>query len=324
MSTTNPLVAATDFSDLAGHAGHRAALLAQRTGATLTLVHVVNQSILARLQHLLGSSGQTEERQRLRDEAFRMLEQQSEELVTRAGVPHSLTLHLSVALGSVHDELIASCEGAALLVVGAHGDNPMRDALLGSTAERLLRDATCPVLLVRRAVRGPYRQVLIPADFSPASAAAFALVECFAPSASITLINPFDGPFEGELQLAEVSGDDIRIRREAAHQEALTELASHAKHRGVRIPSIVERQLPVPLILQAQRSRKADLIVIGDQGPSQVEEFLLGSVARRVLAEARCDVMIATGRSPLLSHNSLLQPGDSLDRPPPRGVREAA
>ena len=51
------------------------------------------------------------------------------------------------------------------------------------------------------------------------------------------------------------------------------------------------------LILEAEKSRDADLIVIGRQGRSMVADTLLGSVARRVLADAQCDVLVATGRS---------------------------
>jgi len=42
--------------------------------------------------------------------------------------------------------------------------------LLGATAERLLRRAQCPVLVVRQSTAQPYQRVLLPVDFSPWSA----------------------------------------------------------------------------------------------------------------------------------------------------------
>lgn len=295
MKPSKYVVAATDFSECAGYATQRAALLAQQMEATLTLLHVVNRSFLAGLQDLFGVPGQAE--QALTEDATRRLGEQAQSLAGKPGVTPALTLHSKVALGNVHNELLASCSAAELLVLGAQGDSPVRDLLIGSTAERLLRYATCPVLVVRRPVSGPYRRVLVPADFSPASAAAFDLVERFASGAAVTVVHAFDVLYEGKLRFAGVSEDAIREHRQRAHREALARLAAFdAKGNATRLPPIVERQHPVRLILDAEESRNADLIVIGRQGQSQVEEFLLGSVARRVLADARCDVLVATDR----------------------------
>jgi len=183
-------------------------------------------------------------------------------------------------------------------VLGAHGENPLHDLLLGSTAERLLRFASCPVLVVRRAPRGAYRRVLLPVDFSPASEVALDLAARFAPGAGVTLVHAFDVPFESKLRFAGVSEDAVQAHRERARREAHARLAALAQPgSGPALPAIIEREHPVRLILEAETSRNADLIVIGRQGQSMVEEFLLGSVARRVLADANCDVLVATSRA---------------------------
>jgi nucleotide-binding universal stress UspA family protein len=296
MTTPMTVVAATDFSECAGHAAHRAALLATQLRTALTLLHVVNRSFLATLQDLFASHEQAV--QGLTGNATQMLEEQAVDLQARIDAGGAPTLLPKVMLGNTHDELLASGSTAALMVLGAHGDNPLRDLLFGSTAERLLRHASCPVLMVRRAPQGPYRRVLVPSDFSPASGAAFDLVERFAPGAAVTVVHAFDVPFEGKLRFAGVPERAIQAHRERAHREALARLATlEPNGSGTRLPAIVERQHPVRLILEAEKSREADLIVIGRQGQSMVEEALLGSVARRVLADAQCDVLVATGRS---------------------------
>lgn len=295
MTKPDTVVAATDFSDCARHAAHRAALLAAQLGAALTLLHVVNRSFLASLQDMFGSTAQAG--QELTLDAARMLDEQVAELRTLAGVAGLPAPHTKVTLGSVHDELLAGCARTTLLVLGAQGDNPLRDLLIGSTAERLLRHATQPVLVVRRAPRGPYRRVLVPIDFSPASADAMDLVERFAPGAVTTFVHAFDVPFEGKLRFAGVARDVIQAHHERAHREALAKLAD-LERRGSnpRLAPIVLQRHPVRLILEAEKTRDADLIVIGRQGQSMVEEFMLGSVARRVLADAQCDVLVATGQ----------------------------
>jgi nucleotide-binding universal stress UspA family protein len=295
MSASTTIVAATDFSDCAVFAARRAALLATQLGASLSLLHVVNRSFLDRLNDLFVSPEQAE--QALGRSAARMLDEQAAEIGAQIGASGALAIRAQVAIGNTHEELLACASTAALMVLGAHGDNPLRDRLFGSTAERLLRHASRPMLVVRRAAAGPYRRVLVPSDFSPASAAAFELAARYAPGAAITVVHAFDVPFEGKLRFAGVPEEAIQAHRERAQREALAKVATlDANIEGSRLPAVVERQHPVRLILETEKSREADLIVIGRQGQSMIQEALLGSVARRVLADAQCDVLVATER----------------------------
>jgi nucleotide-binding universal stress UspA family protein len=56
-----------------------------------------------------------------------------------------------VEIGSPLAELVrvAREENADLLIAGTHGRGPVAHILLGSIAERLVRKAPCPVLIVR-------------------------------------------------------------------------------------------------------------------------------------------------------------------------------
>jgi nucleotide-binding universal stress UspA family protein len=288
MKPPKAVLAATDFSACARNAVRRAAMLAAQSGAPLTLVHVMSRPFLGSLEGLFRSAAQA--RKALHESAKRMLEEQAEELVKRAGSSSRLQVRTKVRVGNVQDELLAACAASGLLVLGVQGDRTLRDLFLGSTAERLLRHAPIPVLVVRRPPHALYRKVLVPADFSPASTAAFDLVERFAPDAAVTVVHAFDTPFEGKLRLAGVPTASIRAHRARAHREALDKLAALDTGTGLRHrPAIVQRDSPVRLILETEKSRKADLIVIGRQGQSKVEEIVLGL--------AKCDVLVATRRS---------------------------
>jgi nucleotide-binding universal stress UspA family protein len=61
------------------------------------------------------------------------------------------TLHTSVRYGNAAEEIIAfaSQESVALIVMATHGRSGVGRWLLGSTAERVLRGTTVPILLVR-------------------------------------------------------------------------------------------------------------------------------------------------------------------------------
>jgi nucleotide-binding universal stress UspA family protein len=66
------------------------------------------------------------------------------------GVPHRMRL-LDVGAETAADAVLGVARevGAELLVVGMHRRSPVGKALLGSNAQRILLNATCPVLAVR-------------------------------------------------------------------------------------------------------------------------------------------------------------------------------
>ena len=61
-------------------------------------------------------------------------------------------LTTQVKIGKVLDEILLACAQHDLLVLGAHGLNPLRDLILGTTATRLLRKSMRPVLVVKQAL----------------------------------------------------------------------------------------------------------------------------------------------------------------------------
>src|SRR6185369_2393524 len=146
------IVAATDFSTDAGNAVRRAALLASMHSSQLEVLHVVEKSSLDAVRAWIRTPPDAAER--LVDDARRLLD----ESVAALGTPAAARLAVGVVLG----EITSGCSGASMLVVGAHGLNPLRDAILGTTAERLVTGSRCPILVVRNPADTEYRRVLVP------------------------------------------------------------------------------------------------------------------------------------------------------------------
>lgn len=72
--------------------------------------------------------------------------------------PARVQVSRQVLVGTPAEEIarFARQHGADLIVMGTHGYGPVRRFLLGSVADRVVREASCPVLLFpHRDLRGP-------------------------------------------------------------------------------------------------------------------------------------------------------------------------
>lgn len=196
-----------------------------------------------------------------------------------------------VTLGAPHRELVdlARRVQADLIVVGAAEAG--RGAL-GSTAERVIRKAPCPVLVVRAGAAFPPRRVEIPADLSAISASAL--------RQGLALLAPF-GVEGREIEVLFVLspfevGGSIHFEPEQIQRFAEEELrrfvAANTTHESRPGSTRVVRGYARTEILAAISERGADLAVIGTHGRSGFERLVLGSVAAGVLREARCNLLV--------------------------------
>jgi len=283
------VLAAVDFSDDARHAAHQAALLAAEHRSTLKLLHVVNEASLKSVRELIRSHDAAEAK--LIADAQRQLDAIRTEIVEKTQV----VAISRVTIGLVLEEILSAAEHADLLVLGARGANSFHDLLVGSTADRLLRVYKGAVLLVKRPPRDSYRRVLVPIDFSRHSIAALKMALLIAPNAEIWVVHAFAMPFDGERHIVDELDDEMERYCDEARQRALSLIgnlmreSNDDRHRFVRV---VERGDAASLILAKEAEYQVDLIVMGKHGQSVVEEMLLGSVTRHILADSKCDVLI--------------------------------
>jgi nucleotide-binding universal stress UspA family protein len=270
------IVAATDFSEHAGNAVHRAAMLARRLGAELELLHVVSRASLDAVREWVREPADFADR--LVADARGMLEQAAQAAKASA----------RLAVGDVHDEIASACNPRGILVLGARGLNPVRDAILGTTAERMVGRCDCPILVVRRPPQADYANVLAALDLQPGSETALAAAAASAPGAKKAAVHALDVPFEGALQRSGIPGPQIEQHRVAAFQRGVESI----RRLGADLLPIVERGHPARLILEHAHGLGADLIVMAKRTRPAVGALLLGSTTRHVLANADADVLV--------------------------------
>lgn len=293
MNQLTRILATTDLSAPARHAVERAALVSKETMATLDLLHVANLAPLERLRQLMGATPADMEH-RVLDAARQKLHDLAAALQQRFGVvaaTHVVAGFLLTELAKQADSL-----GGKLLVCGAKGESVIRHFALGTTALRVLSTTTCPVLVVKQPPHEPYRRLLVPVDFSPSSLRAIRHARSIAPHADIVLLHAFDVPFEGHLRYASVDEDTINHYRIVARQEATQKLHALRDEAGLApygCGLVVLHGDPASCIVEQEQEQDCDLIVMGKHGENLLEELLIGSITKHVLAESQSDMLIS-------------------------------
>jgi CPA2 family monovalent cation:H+ antiporter-2 len=296
MTRIKHIVAATDLSENSMHAVDRGFRISCSTQARYTIVHALGLDALGPLRNLIGEQAA--------DVSHTLLERQRTALEAiaadaRHSAGASADIHIEEGLAASVVPAFVAGSDADLLIIGAQGEHLLRRLLIGSTASRLLRKSTCPVLIARNPARENYRRILIAVDFSPGSELSIRLARQIAPDADIILLHSFDVPFEGMLQYAGVSQDLIHRYRIEARERAMRQLHHLANEQGLEhgdYTVVVDLGDAAQHIGDQAERGGCDLIVMGKHGTHVTEELLLGSVTRRVLSETAADLLVVVDK----------------------------
>ncbi|MBI3634832.1 MAG: universal stress protein [Candidatus Rokubacteria bacterium] len=144
------------------------------------------------------------------------------------------------------------------------------------------------------------RRILHPSDFSAASRRAFAYAVAMARGARAELLvvhvlTP-PVPIVSDAYVSPKVYEDLERSSRAWGQKQIAALVARAKRAGARVRGLLLEGVAADQIVRAARSRRADLIVMGTHGRGGFARLLLGSVAERVIATARCPVLTVRGR----------------------------
>jgi nucleotide-binding universal stress UspA family protein len=134
-----------DFSELSHRALAYACDLARDNSAALTLLHIYQ------LPQNLFPDGYLAFTASATEELLRYLERGLSDTQKDIGQRIRGPVSTKLVQGVPHVEIVREAEegGFDLVVMGSHGRTGLRHALLGSVAERVVRRAPCPVLVVR-------------------------------------------------------------------------------------------------------------------------------------------------------------------------------
>jgi nucleotide-binding universal stress UspA family protein len=260
----------------------RAVLLARASGVPLDILHVVDDD---RSQHIV-------EREAM--EASILLREMTGSLRSLEGVEYNIEIVLADPFAGIVQAVSGS--GPVLLVLRPHRRQILKDAFVGTTAERTIRSVDWPVLMVNGPPVGPWRQVLLTTDLSDLSGTAlrrFCKLD-LKPDARRSILYAFDTP---ALRLATSDAlpkDEKDAYVASQKSDACRELAGFTRDLpdlGAE-PMVRNNQTTTAYeIKAAARETNADLIVVSTQGKGALSRMLIGIVAEQVLQSAADDVL---------------------------------
>jgi nucleotide-binding universal stress UspA family protein len=203
---------------------------------------------------------------------------------------------------------LAEREDAGLVVVGSTHTGRAGRVVPGSTAERLLHGAPCPVAVApkhyaHRTSNGP-EIVGCGYDGTPAAERALAAAHRLAAAtgARLRVIRAFHPVATVPQRGIAVGGDAYD---ETLHQQAVDELdAAVAKldsdPRGEPFFAVGD-----PAVVLAEASDDVDLLVLGSRGYGPLHAVLVGGISGRVVRDAGCPVIVLPRKAGHVDEDSL-------------------
>lgn len=290
--TIQRILYATDLSSGSEPAWHEAKQLGRLFNAEILLVHVVPFVVLPTEGYFPPQ---------LYDELVKSARREAESGFDRllgSVAASGLKVRIRLEDGAPAQRIleVANEERADVVIVGTHGRTGLQRAILGSVADRLVRQAPCPVVTVPPTLGdkpgGKIRRICYATDFSPSARAAWpwAIAMASAADAEVDLVHVTFSPVPDRHLSAEALGRIGHMLHEQGRAEAQRFL-EQSPFPGGRISVRLSHGDPGEQIVHQAQAQSADLIVMGTHGWSGVVRWMLGSVAHHVIQAAPCPIL---------------------------------
>lgn len=285
-----------DLSEESYRALEFALPLAKRFGATVHVVHVYEGA------HQFSSIATSPVLWSDVEIARRLAEK-----VQRISGTRPLTKDCHIRSGKPFQEITATAQelNADLIVIATHGHSGFKHLTLGSTTEKIIRHAKCPVLVVREATRGPIKtaaegivleKILVPVDFSDCAREGARYASVFAPrvGADLLLMHVLRPPdyMAVEGTFAGLDGPQLDRTALLEAEDKLDEMVNFLPLVGISAETQVEVGTPIDKLAEATARPDVDMVITSTHGYTGVRHALLGSVAEQLVRRANCPVLV--------------------------------
>lgn len=190
----------------------------------------------------------------------------------------------------------AAKQKSTMIVMGRRGRKGLKRLVMGSTTAWVIGHSPCSVLVVPRAARIEFRNVLVATDGSRYSAAAASEAIGIAKinNSRLTVISVVPSEFMPPTDIEMAIGQrELMAEKEMHEAEKNAKTVKEAAQKeGVAVQAFVMSGKPSDAIIETAKEKNADLIVLGSHGRTGLEKLLMGSVAERVIVLANSAVLV--------------------------------
>ena len=147
MFTPKSILVPTDFSEFSDRAVRQAADIAEQNNAKVFLLHVVDKLQQCAIDYCIPM----ETMMKVQSDSEKEAAKRMQEEVDKIAKAKKIDVVFDVKSGVPYEEILKEQQErkADLIVIASHGRTGLLKTLIGSVAERVMREAKCPVLLVR-------------------------------------------------------------------------------------------------------------------------------------------------------------------------------
>lgn len=186
-----------------------------------------------------------------------------------------------------------------IIIMGRRGRTGLKRLMMGSETARVIGHAPCNVLVVPRAAKLEFRNVVVATDGSKFSDAAASEAIGIAKQCDANLIiisvvpSETESPFDivhSEMQKGLIAENELK-----AAEKNIKDVKERAEKEGIKATGFVYAGRPYEAIIDAAKEKRADLIVVGSHGRTGLSRLLMGSVTERVIGHAECAVLVVKG-----------------------------
>ncbi|MEM0995821.1 MAG: universal stress protein [Bacteroidota bacterium] len=274
MSSKTKILFPTEFGPLGEKAKDNAVHLAKIYDATLVLLHAIN--LPSGITKFFSNVSEDE----LRKKALGELEKHKQQIDPNG----ELDILTMVSIGEPENSIVEVAKDidAGLVIFGTKGGSGLRDTLLGSAVNHVIRHAPCPVITIRNKPEYVgFKHILVPVDLSQEAGekVRWGINLAAKYSASLTFFSV-------------LSGTPSEVKKLEGRLRSSLEMA---KSKGVEANAheqVTEKSIPDAILDYADKV-DADLICIMTQAESEagLRTTLLGSVADRLVNISQRPVM---------------------------------
>lgn len=256
-----------------------AVLIAKKSGATVTVLHIQQE---LRIGYRLP--------QNVQDELLGSIEQHAKIIITNARAlftEEKVKVDTETFSGDPADSILEfSKKDYDLIVMGARGENEKDAYALGSVTKKVIMHTGCPTLIVKKVSTISSLLVCVDGSENSVKALDYALELAEKMGSKITLLNVQERRlYESSPKTAEELGDKI-----------LSKALDAIGQKKIKVDKKLEFGVTSDSIVEVAEKGNYDLIVLGSRGLGTVKRFLLGSISDDVSHKAKCSVLIVPAK----------------------------